>query len=135
MSVDASVVVQRFGKPLNEDFTELAHQVLGPGRSYVILATGECLGESAIIDVRLTAFEDSELVHFTMGSFPPPPHPPPIPGGGFGTFALTVAFTALDDEEFATTAIVEARKMGGPCAARARLLVLTVDSLSFLPTV
>jgi hypothetical protein len=45
---------------------------VGPGRSYVIQATGEIFGELAETTVRLTAFEDSEDVRVTMGSFPPP---------------------------------------------------------------
>jgi hypothetical protein len=131
MSVDASVVMQEEAGPLNEQFTVLARQTLGPGNSYVIQATGEILGELAETTVRLTASDDSDEVRVTMGSFPPP-----IQGGGHGSFALTVAFTAPDDEEFATSAIVEARRRGGLSIVRGvRLLVLTVDSLSFLPTV
>jgi hypothetical protein len=100
---------------------------VGPGRSYVIQATGEIFGELAETTVRLTAFEDSEDVRVTMGSFPPP-----IEGGGHGSFALTVAFTALDDEDFAADAIVSAAKRVLSIVRNVRLLVLTVDSLSFV---
>ena len=131
MSVDASVVMQAEAGPLHEEFTVLARQTLGPGRNYVIHANGEIFSELAETTVRLTASDDSDEVRVTMGSFPAP-----IQGGGHGSFALTVAFTAPDDEEFATSAMVEAAKRGGLSIVRnVRLLVLTVDSLSFLPTV
>ncbi len=130
MSVDASVV-QRAGRPVTDEFTEFVNLTLGPSRSYVIQAKGEIFCREAETTVRLTALGfDSDEVRFTMGTFPPP-----FQNGGFGAFALTVAFTAPDDEEFATAAIVEAAKRGfASIVARVRLLVLTVDSLSFLPS-
>jgi hypothetical protein len=128
MSVDASVVVQSEGGLLNETFTELARQQLGPGRSYVVQAKGEVFADMAEATVRLEVLGfDSDETRFTMGSFAP------ILLGGFGTFALTTAFTAPDDEDFATAAIVSAARTKGSLSIvrRVRLLVLTVDSLSF----
>jgi hypothetical protein len=127
MSVDALVVTTDGAGPLGGGFTELARQQLGPGRSYLVQAKGEVGGELSETTVRLEVLGfGADEARVTLNTFQTP-----LPSSGHATFALTTAFTAPDDEEFVTAAIVSASRTGLlSIVRRVTLLVLTVDSLS-----